>query len=150
MVSVPLREKCPNTEFFLVLIFPHSDWIRRDTERYGKNSVFGQFSRSVRLPNKNLVRKFSNLAGKENHCVKSVRFSSFSGPYFPAFGLNTEGYGVSLCIQCGCGKIQTCKTRNTDTFHTVSHFQIVWLRKQYYSLFFFHFRSIFSQTLYHK
>ena len=27
----PLREKCPNTEFFLALIFPHSDWIRRDT-----------------------------------------------------------------------------------------------------------------------
>ena len=26
-----LREKCPNKEFFLVLIFPHSDWIRRDT-----------------------------------------------------------------------------------------------------------------------
>ena len=27
-----LREKCPNTEFFLVLIFPRSDWIRRDTK----------------------------------------------------------------------------------------------------------------------
>ena len=27
-----LREKCPNTEFFLVRIFPHSDWIRRDTK----------------------------------------------------------------------------------------------------------------------
>ena len=26
-----LREKCPNTEFFLVRIFPHSDWIRRNT-----------------------------------------------------------------------------------------------------------------------
>ena len=26
-----LREKCPNTEFFLVHIFPHSDWNRRDT-----------------------------------------------------------------------------------------------------------------------
>ena len=26
-----LREKYPNTEFFLVRIFPHSDWIRRDT-----------------------------------------------------------------------------------------------------------------------
>ena len=26
-----LREKCPNMEFFLVRIFPHSDWIRRDT-----------------------------------------------------------------------------------------------------------------------
>ena len=26
--------------------------------------------------------------------MKSVRFRSFSGPYFPAFGLNTERYGV--------------------------------------------------------
>ena len=25
------REKCPNTEFFLVRIFPHSDWIGEDT-----------------------------------------------------------------------------------------------------------------------
>ena len=29
--SNALREKCPNTEFFLVRIFPHSDWIRRYT-----------------------------------------------------------------------------------------------------------------------
>ena len=27
-----LREKYPNTKFFLVCIFPHSDWIRRDTK----------------------------------------------------------------------------------------------------------------------
>ena len=27
----PLREKCPNTELFLVCIFPHSDSIRKDT-----------------------------------------------------------------------------------------------------------------------
>ena len=27
-----LREKCANTEFFLVRIFLHSDWIRRDTD----------------------------------------------------------------------------------------------------------------------
>ena len=32
-----LREKCPNTKFFLVRIFPHSDWIRRDTSHF---SVF--------------------------------------------------------------------------------------------------------------
>ena len=25
---------CPNTEFFLVRIFPHSDWIRRDTKYF--------------------------------------------------------------------------------------------------------------------
>ena len=29
--NFPLRQKCPNTEFFLVCIFLHSDWIRRDT-----------------------------------------------------------------------------------------------------------------------
>ena len=27
-----LHEKYPNTEFFLIRIFPHLDWIRRDTE----------------------------------------------------------------------------------------------------------------------
>ena len=28
------------------------------------------------------------------HCVKCVRVRSFSGTYFPAFGLNTERYSV--------------------------------------------------------
>ena len=33
--------KCPNTELFLVRIFPHSDWIGRDTKYYTKKlSVF--------------------------------------------------------------------------------------------------------------
>ena len=31
LLSTTLREKCPNTEFILVRIFPHLDWIRRDT-----------------------------------------------------------------------------------------------------------------------
>ena len=39
----------------------------------------------------------------EKHlCVKSVRIRGFSGPYFPAFGLNTDQ-----------------KISNTDTFHVV-------------------------------
>ena len=38
-------------------------------------------------------------------CVKSVRIRRFSGQYFPAFGLNTERYRVSLRIQPKCGKI---------------------------------------------
>ena len=53
------------------------------------------------------------------HCVKGVRIRSFSSPYFPAFGLNTDRYGVSLRIQSECGKIRTRKTLNTDTFHAV-------------------------------
>ena len=30
--EVPLREKCPNTELYLVRIFPNSDGIPRDAE----------------------------------------------------------------------------------------------------------------------
>ena len=47
-----LRKKCPNTELFLVRVFPYSDWIRNsDQSECGKirtrnNSAFGHFSRS--------------------------------------------------------------------------------------------------------
>ena len=38
---------------------------------------------------------------------------------FPACGLNTERYFVSLRIQSECGKMQTRITPNTDTFYAV-------------------------------
>ena len=47
------------------------------------------------------------------HCMKSVRIQSYSGSYFPAFGLNT------VHIQSECGKILTRITPNTDTFYAV-------------------------------
>ena len=50
-------------------------------------------------------------------CEK-CRFRSFSGPYFPAFGLNTEKYSLSRCVQYECGKIQTRKAPNTDTLRS--------------------------------
>ena len=53
------------------------------------------------------------------HCVESIRIRSFSGPYFPTFGLNTERYQVSLRIQFECEKLWTRKTVNTGTFHAV-------------------------------
>ena len=35
------------------------------------------------------------------YCVKSVRIRSFSGPYFPAFGLSTERHGIRILFtQC--------------------------------------------------
>ena len=52
-------------------------------------------------------------------CVKIVRIWSYSGPHFPAFGLNTKRYSVSLRIQSECRKIRTRVTPNTDTFHAV-------------------------------
>ena len=54
------------------------------------------------------------------HCMKNVRVWSFSGPYFPAFGLNTERYGIFLPIQTECSKIWTRKTPNTDAFQAAT------------------------------
>ena len=53
------------------------------------------------------------------HYVKIVGIRSFSGPYFPAFGLNTERYSVSLRIRSECRKIRTRKSPNTGTFDAV-------------------------------
>ena len=62
---------------------------------------------------------------ENTHCVKSVRIRSDSGPFFPAFELNTERYKVSLRFQSEYGKIRTRITWNTDTFHTVSFNKIL-------------------------
>ena len=51
----------------------------------------------------------------ELRCVKSARIRSYSGPCFPAFGLNMERYGVTLSVQSECGKMRTGVTANTDT-----------------------------------
>ena len=58
------------------------------------------------------------------NCRKSVRIMSYSGPYFPAFGLNTERYSVSLPIQSECGKIRTRITFNMDTFYAVGFYYV--------------------------
>ena len=59
------------------------------------------------------------------HCVKSVRIRGYSGPYFPAFGLNMDQnnseYGHFLCNEqqaggflCGVLTIRNfyCSLRN--------------------------------------
>ena len=63
--------------------------------------------------------KSQRLHLKNINCVESVRIRSFSGPYFPALGLNTERYGVSLRIQSEYRKIRIRKTPNMDTFYAV-------------------------------
>ena len=49
------------------------------------------------------------LHKQEDHCVKSVQVRSYSGPYFPIFGLDTEIFAVNVFIQSEYGKIQTRK-----------------------------------------
>ena len=55
--------------------------------------------------------------------MKSVHIRSYSGPDFPALGLNIESYEVSLCIQSKCGKMTTRITLNTDIFYAVQDFR---------------------------
>ena len=66
---------------------------------------------------KDVSRKVLN--GSYIHCVKSVCIRSYSGPHFPAFGLNTKRYSVPLRIQSECGEMRTRTTPNTDTFYAV-------------------------------
>ena len=70
-----------------------------------------------------MLKNFSKLSLSMlisvRHSVKSVHIRSYSGPYFPTFGLNTEKYYVSLRIQCEPGKIRTKISLNTDTFYAV-------------------------------
>ena len=65
-----------------------------------------------------------NDISHKTHCVKGARVRSYSDPHFPAFRLNTERYGVSLCIQFKCGKMRTKINPDTDTFYSVTISQI--------------------------
>ena len=59
----------------------------------------------------NLLHTLRKRLSKNLHCVKSVLIRSFSGPYFPTFGLNTEIHRVNLRFQFEYGKTRTRKLR---------------------------------------
>ena len=145
-----LREKCPNTELFLVRIFPQSNWVSIRIEIFSPNA--GKYGPEITLYMDTLhavqyifnLRNFSlyslqfckarlfflflflsNLDGF--HCAESVRIRSFSGPYFLVFRLNTERYSVSFRIQSEWGKIWVRSTPDTDTFHAVFYFPLLLL-----------------------
>ena len=67
------------------------------------------------------------------HCVKSVHIRSYCGPQFPAFGLNTERYSLSLRIQSKYGKMRTRITPNTGTFHAVLVTSKFWTKSTKYT-----------------
>ena len=49
----------------------------------------------IALPCSSQLHEISHpIQTPHQHCVKSVRIRCYSGPYFPAFGLNTERYGM--------------------------------------------------------
>ena len=80
-------------------------------------NVLSRFSRKLDGVYGNSYKSLENIS----YTVKSVRIRSYSGPYFPAFGLNMERYSVSLCIQSECGKMRTRVSPNWDTFYAVCY-----------------------------
>ena len=96
-----------------------------------------------------LIKFFSNACDGK-HCMKSALVRSHSGPHFPAFGLNTERYSVSLRIESECGKMWrdtpylsefnpnaemlTRITSNTGTFYAVMVvcIAVIMLMEQFY------------------
>ena len=53
--------------------------------------------------------------GKLNF-LKPVRIRGYSGPYFPAFGLNTERYSYLCLLSSNAGKYGPEETPYLDTF----------------------------------
>ena len=94
-----IREKCPNTEFFLVRIFPHSDWIRRFTpysvrmreNTTRKNSVFEHFSRC-----ENFIREW--IVPETTHSENF--YPSFETDFLELLlALVTSTFSVIVCLK---------------------------------------------------
>ena len=92
---------------------------------YHLSTELSNFNITIRISLVQWLTAFSN-------CMKSVRIQSLSGSYFSAFGLNTERYGVSVCIQSKCGNKRSRKTPSTDTSYADFSF---WMNAiHYYNL----------------
>ena len=101
-------------------LFAKVDLVFKDKtadEAYSTYSNFIYFNKKDNMSMNDYILEFEYLYRK--HWVKSVCIPSYSGPYFPTFGLNTERYTLSLRIQSKCGKIWTRINPNTDTFCAV-------------------------------
>ena len=73
---------CSLSDKILIYVFNQSTYYCQ-TELSGKSWCW-----LTNYVNKLKVRTNANF--HSSHCLKSVRFRSFSGQYFPAFGLNTD------------------------------------------------------------
>ena len=69
----------------------------------------------------------SNIGRGRNFCGITARkacICGYSGPHFPASGMNAKRYEVPLRIHSGCEKMQTRITPDTDTFYAVCLYKI--------------------------
>ena len=76
------------------------------------------FLRQSRKKYNQTMQRLSDILGIDFTTRKVSKYGVFFGRHFPAFGLNTERYFVSLCIHSECGKIWT---RKNSVFGHISH-----------------------------
>ena len=102
LYTQPLCENCPNTYFFLVRIFPHLEWIRRDAEnlsifssnvgKYGPEKTAYLDTFHAVNPRNYLLKHFKSLALFKDwkvvdikkffniRILKGAKFSNFYDP----------------------------------------------------------------------
>ena len=117
-VVVSLRENCPNTEFFLVRIFPHSNWISKDTpylETFRAVYAFEIFlqekqnfkldlkiqqlfkrTKSCWVLRKKKI-KISMFLELQRHCQNQVRLWSLTKRYLDSCG-EKNLYNIMKCL----------------------------------------------------
>ena len=78
--KLALREKCLNTGFFLVRIFPHSDWIRRNTSYLSVFSPNAGKYGPEKTPNLDTFHTVlmykSDSSDSDSHCTKNEEILS--------------------------------------------------------------------------
>ena len=95
----------PVKELDVIFLFEQTDIIIK-----GIKQVWGELIAIIcdgNRDNQFFFRMFDTHIEKPYTAWKVSKYGVFSGPYFPAFGLNTERYGVFLRIQSEYGKIRT-------------------------------------------
>ena len=77
-----------------------------------------------------------------------VQIRSFSGLYFPVFGLNTEIYSVNLCIQSEYEKIRTRKNSLFGQFSCSGMFKLQTNNKLFCNLYTLSFVNSLNLSIY--
>ena len=108
---------------YLIPLFYTLKWGKRSVLPMCGSKLPGQPNTFGGLPVSKLIVITNNATNNSVIFIifiawKVFRYGVFYGPYFPAFGLNTERSEVSLHIQPECGKIQT---RKNSVFGHISH-----------------------------
>ena len=125
--SKALRKKFPNTEFFLVRVFSHSDWIRRDTPYLSVSLRIQSECGKIRTGETPYLDTFHTVKGylypcSHQECYALMKHLTDNKKRYTFFGLT-----------CHLFK----QTHKTDTFTQLEVHNTVWYQKFFRSFLLF-------------